>query len=154
MNLVCGVRQEIRHYYQDVVQAQGLADCPDVRLIGGQGDEEYFDSFNASLRETDIIWTKPSEMSFYVGLGIPIIMAPTIGAQETFNRRWLDEIQAGIPQDDPRYAHEWLFELLEQGRIAEAAWSGFLKARKYGTYKVHELLAKGTMARSGDPLTR
>jgi hypothetical protein len=154
MNLICGVRPEIRAFFEDAVKANGLEDCPDVKVIGGQGDEEYFDSFDASLRETDIIWTKPSEMSFYVGLGIPIIMAPTIGAQETFNRRWLDEIQAGIPQEDPRYAHEWLFELLEQGRFAEAAWSGFLKARKYGTYKIYELIKTGTMARSSDPLTR
>jgi hypothetical protein len=154
MNLVCGVRAEVRDYFEEVVKAQGLDGCADVRVIGGRGDEEYFDSFNASLRETDILWTKPSEMSFYVGLGIPIIVAPTIGAQETFNRNWLEEIQAGIPQADPRYAHEWLFELLEQGRFAEAAWSGFLKARKYGTYKIHELIATGTMARSGDPLTR
>jgi hypothetical protein len=93
-------------------------------------------------------------MSFYVGLGIPLIMAPTIGAQETFNRRWLEEIQAGIPQSDPRYANEWIFELLDQGRFAEAAWSGFLKARKYGTYKIHELIKTGTMSRSSDPLTR
>jgi hypothetical protein len=154
MNLVCGVRSEVRAYYEAFVKAQGLEDCADVRIIGGRGDEEYFDSFNASLRDTDILWTKPSEMSFYVGLGIPLIVAPTIGAQETFNRNWLEEIQAGIPQSDPRYANEWLFELLVQGRFAEAAWSGFLKARKYGTYKIHELLATGTMARSGDPLTR
>ena len=46
------------------------------------------------------------------------------------------------------------FELLDQGRFAEAAWSGFLKARKYGTYKIYELIATGTMSRSGDPLTR
>jgi hypothetical protein len=154
MNLICGVRPEVRAFFEDAVKQNGLEGCPDVKIIGGQGDEEYFDSFDASLRETDIIWTKPSEMSFYVGLGIPIIMAPTIGAQETFNRRWLDEIQAGIPQEDPRYAHEWLFELLEQGRFAEAAWSGFLKARKYGTYKIYELIKTGTMGRSSDPLTR
>jgi hypothetical protein len=154
MNLVCGVRAEVREYFEAAVKAHGLEGCGDVRIIGGRGDEEYFDSFNASLRDTDVLWTKPSEMSFYVGLGIPIIVAPTIGAQETFNRNWLEEIQAGIPQADPRYAHEWLFELLEQGRFAEAAWSGFLKARKYGTYKIHELIATGTMARSGDPLTR
>ena len=61
MNLVCGVRAEIRNYFQDVVKAQGLESCPDVKIIGGQGDEEYFDSFDASLRNTDIIWTKPSE---------------------------------------------------------------------------------------------
>lgn len=154
MNFVCGVRPEVRAYFEDAIKSLGLEGCGDLKVIGGKGDEEYFDSFDASLRDTDILWTKPSEMSFYAGLGIPLIMAPTIGAQETFNRRWLEEIQAGMPQEDPRYAHEWIFELLDQGRFAEASWSGFLKARKYGTYKIHELIATGTMSRSGDPLTR
>jgi hypothetical protein len=154
MNLVCGVRHEVRAFFEDAIRANGLEGCEGVRVIGGKGDEDYFKSFDASLRETDIIWTKPSEMSFYVGLGLPLIMAPTIGAQETFNRRWLEEIQAGIPQSDPRYANEWIFELLDQGRFAEAAWSGFLKARKYGTYKIRELIETGTMSRSSDPLTR
>jgi hypothetical protein len=154
MNLICGVRPEVRAFFEEAIKANGLEGSPEVRVIGGRGDEDYFASFDASLRDTDIIWTKPSELSFYVGLGIPLIMAPTIGAQETFNRRWLEEIQAGIPQSEPRYAHEWLFELLDQGRFAEASWSGFLKARKYGTYKIRELIATGTMSRSGDPLTR
>ncbi len=154
MNLVCGVRPEIRSYFEAVVKAQGLEGSPGVSVIGGRGDEEYFASFNRSLHETDIIWTKPSELSFYVGLGIPIIMAPSVGSQEVFNRRWLEEIQAGIPQDDPRYAAEWIFELLEQGRFAEAAWDGFLKARKYGTYRIHEIIQTGAMSRSSDPLTR
>jgi hypothetical protein len=154
MNLVCGVRPEVRTYFESAVREAGLEGLPGVSVIGGRGNEEYFESFNRSLHDTDIIWTKPSEMSFFTGLGIPIIMAPSVGSQEVFNRRWLEEIQAGIPQDEPRYASEWIFELLEQGRFAEAAWDGFLKARKYGTYKIHELIATGTMSRSGDPLTR
>jgi len=154
MNLVCGVRPEVRAYFEDAVEAAGLADSPNVSVMGGRGEVDYFESFNRSLRETDIVWTKPSEMSFYSGLGLPIIMAPTVGSQEVFNRHWLEEIQAGIPQNEPQYASEWIFELLEQGRFAEAAWDGFLKARKYGTYKIHEIIATGTMARSGDPLTR
>ncbi|HTX71975.1 MAG TPA: hypothetical protein VMC79_04045 [Rectinemataceae bacterium] len=154
VNLVCGVRAEVREYFETVVKELGLAELPNVRVVGGRGEEDYFSSFAACLKTTDILWTKPSELSFYVGLGIPLLMAPTIGSQEVFNRHWLEEVQAGIPQDDPRYANEWLYELLEQGRFAEAAWSGFLKARKYGTYRIHELLATGAMYRSGDPLTR
>jgi len=154
MNLVCGVRPEVRAYFEAAVKEAGLEGSPGVQLIGGKGDAEYFESFNRSLHETDIVWTKPSELSFYTGLGLPIIMAPSVGSQEVFNRRWLEEIQAGIPQDDPKYADQWIFELLEQGRFAEAAWDGFLKARKYGTYKIHELIRTGTMCRSGDPLTR
>ena len=106
------------------------------------------------LRETDIIWSKPSEFSFFVGLGIPYIIAPTIGSQEEYNRRWLLEIQAGIDQEDPRYAHQWLIDLLNEGRLAEAAWDGFLKARKFGTYKALEVLETGTMSRESSPLKR
>lgn len=106
------------------------------------------------MRSTDILWTKPSELSFYCGLGIPIIMSPPIGAQERYNAKWLMEIHAGIPQEDPRYAGEWLFDLLSEGRLAEAAWDGFLKARKYGTYKILDLLKTGTMQRDPSPLKR
>ena len=106
------------------------------------------------MRATDVLWTKPSELVFYCGLGIPIIMAPNIGSQEEYNRRWLTEIRAGIAQDDPRYADQWLFDLLTVGHLAEAAWDGFLKARKYGTYKIQEVLTTGTMTRESSPLRR
>jgi hypothetical protein len=154
MNFVCGVRREIRDYFSDVIK-EIIPDDPNVRIVGGEGsDPAYFTAFSEVLHTTDILWTKPSELSFYAGLGIPLLMAPSIGSQEVFNRRWLEEIQAGIPSSDPEYTDTWLWELLEQGRFAEAAWSGFLKARKYGTYRIHELIQTGAMSRSGDPLTR
>ena len=34
------------------------------------------------------------------------------------------------------------------------AWNGFLKARKYGTYKIHEILQTGTMERETSVLRR
>ena len=155
MNLVCGVRAEVRDYFEEVVKAQGLEGCADVKVIGGGGDEEYFDYLQREPQGDQHPWTKPSGDVLLTWPRYPDHRGPhDRRAGATFNRNWLEEIQAGIPQADPRYAHEWLFELLEQGRFAEAAWSGFLKARKYGTYKIHELIATGTMARSGDPLTR
>ena len=81
-------------------------------------------------------------------------MAPTIGSQEEYNRKWLLEVQAGIEQEDPRYAGQWITDLLKAGRLAEAAWDGFLKARKYGTYKILEVLETGTMERETSPLRR
>jgi hypothetical protein len=94
-----------------------------------------------------VLWTKPSELSFYCGLGIPIIISPTIGSQEVFNRKWLLEIGAGVLQEDPGYTGQWLFDLLDSGRLAEIAWSGFLNARKYGTYNIREILENGIEAR-------
>ncbi|MBN2552895.1 MAG: hypothetical protein JXB06_08990 [Spirochaetales bacterium] len=153
LNLVAGVREGVRDYFQQVKE-ELLPGCPYVRVLYSPLKEEYFQLFSEAIRSTDILWTKPSELSFYCGLGIPIIMSPSIGAQELFNRRWLLEIQAGIPQEDPDYAGEWLLDLWREGRLAESAWDGFLKARKYGTYKIQEILETGTMARETSPLKR
>ncbi|MEW5818142.1 MAG: hypothetical protein AB1798_22480, partial [Spirochaetota bacterium] len=153
VNLVAGVRSEVREYFERV-KKDTLPDCGNIRIIFGDTRTVYFNAFASIIRETDILWTKPSELSFYSGLGIPIIMSPTIGYQEEYNKRWLSEIQAGIPQEDPQYVEQWLFDLLNEGRLAESAWDGFLKARKYGTYKIMEVLLTGTMARETSVLKR
>jgi hypothetical protein len=106
------------------------------------------------MRTTDILWTKPSELSFYAGLGIPIIMTPSIGSQERFNKQWLHEIHAGMRQENPDYTDQWLYDLLDNGTLADMAWSGFLKARKLGTEKIVEILKTGTMKQSNSPLER
>ena len=153
VNLIAGVREEIREYFEHV-RLELLPRSKNLRVIYSPDKAGYFRQFSEVIRSTDVLWTKPSELSFYCGLGIPIIIAPPIGAQELFNRRWLLEIQAGIPQEDPEYTGEWFFDLLHEGRLAESAWDGFLKARKYGTYKIQEILETGTMARETSPLKR
>ena len=125
-----------------------------LRVIYDDNKDGYFQKFCKIMRDTDILWTKPSELSFYSGLGIPIILAPTIGSQEVYNRKWLYEVQAAIQQEDPKYANEWLFDLLLEGRLAESAWDGFIKARKYGTYRIIEVLATGSMNTDSSPLNR
>ena len=45
------------------------------------------------MRTTDILWTKPSELSFYCGLGIPIVMAPA--------HRQPGGLQPGVAPGDP-----------------------------------------------------
>lgn len=125
-----------------------------MRVVYSPLKKEYFKAFIQAIRRTDILWTKPSELSFYCGLGIPIIMSPSIGAQDVFNRRRLLEIQAGINQDDPEYTGEWLLDLWREGRLAESAWDGFLKARKYGAYKIQEILETSAMARETSPRKR
>lgn len=153
LNLVAGVREEVRDYFENV-KRDLLPGSDGLRILYAPNKPDYFRLFAQTIRTTDILWTKPSELSFYCGLGIPIIMSPPIGAQERFNAKWLMEIQAGIAQDDPRHTAEWLLDLLAEGRLAEAAWDGFLKARKYGTYKIIDLLKTGTMQHDPSPLKR
>jgi len=151
LTILAGIKPEVALF---VDQLKHELELPQVEMAFGNTLEEYFSSFTACMRTTDILWTKPSELSFYAGLGIPIIMAPPIGSQEVYNQNWLVEIQAGYPQGDPHYTDQWLFHLLEGGRLADAAWDGFLKARKYGTYKIREVVANGTMERESSVLRR
>ena len=142
LNLVAGVRKEV-HAYFEKVKREILPNNSFLRVIKSHTKEEYFDTFSKLIRTTDILWTKPSELSFYAGLGLPIILAPTIGSQEVYNKKWLLEIHAGIPQEDPRYTHEWLFDLLMDGRFADAAWDGFLKVKQRGLFRIMDILQNG-----------
>jgi hypothetical protein len=128
-----------------LIQKAGLADRlnQNLKIIFAIDKDDYFSLFNQSLRVTDILWTKPSELVFYAALGIPIIMAPSVGSQEDFNRTWLKTIGAGISQNDPKLAHEWLFDWIQSGWLARAAMSGFLDERQFGAYSIEDVLFKG-----------
>ncbi|MBW6480333.1 MAG: hypothetical protein K0B37_12970 [Bacteroidales bacterium] len=140
LNLVAGTRSEVKDYFLDVQEEINTAN---IHVIYGKDFEEYYQKFNQVLRTTDILWSKPSELSFYTGLGIPLIMSPTIGAQERANKKWVRDIQSGFKQENPEYTDQWLFDMLHKGRLAEAAWAGFLKARKRGTFNIKEFLETG-----------
>lgn len=151
LNLVAGTREPVNEYFQNI---KTEIDSENIEVIFSPDLFDYFDKFNDTLHTTDILWTKPSELSFYSGLGIPIIMAPAIGSQEKFNSKWLLEIHAGIKQENPDFTDQWLYDYLNKGMLAEAAWSGFLKARKLGTYKILEVLKEGKMNIPNDPVLR
>ncbi|PLX28684.1 hypothetical protein C0581_01420 [Candidatus Parcubacteria bacterium] len=145
LNLVAGVKNDVYRYYQAVLKDMGLLDKKkaNINIVFAESKFDYFKKFNEVLDETDILWTKPSELSFYAGLGLPIIMAPTIGSQEDFNKQWLTSIGAGVPQEDTRYTSEWLFDWLQSGWLAQAAMEGFLDAPRNGAYHVEEVALKG-----------
>lgn len=153
LNLVAGIRDDVRQYFEEQRRAI-VGDSGRVHIVHAPSLAEYFDAFNAVIRSTDVLWTKPSELSFYTGLGLPIVMAPTIGSQEKFNRKWLSEVGSAMRQEKPLYASEWFVELLKNGRFADMAWLGFLRARKLGTYHVQDVIDHGQFLRSDDPLHR
>jgi len=142
--LVAGNRREVADYFEKVIKQAGLtAHRKFVSVLVGQTKQEYFDLFNKAMRTIDVLWTKPSELSFYSALGIPVIIAPTIGSQEDFNSWWLRSIGGGIPQLDPQYCDEWLEDWLQSGWLARAAVAGFTNAPKRGTYRIEEIVARG-----------
>lgn len=145
LNLVAGTRNDVYLYYQDEVKKLGLMKEKNghINILYADSKTEYFEKFNKLLLDTDILWTKPSELSFYAGLGLPIIMAPTVGSQEEFNKSWLIAIGAGVVQEDPHYTHQWLFDWLQSGWLAEAAMNGFLNAPRNGVYHIEEVVLRG-----------
>ena len=133
--LVAGIRIKIKEYFLE--HTKGFGDA--VEIIFDETMEGYFKKFNQALRRADILWTKPSELSFYAALGIPIIIAPPIGSQEDFNQRWLLNSGFGLLQKDVRYVKDWLFDWLDQGFLAECAMQGFTEGEKMGTFNIKKI---------------
>ncbi len=135
--IAVGVREELRKYFADNIKGLKLDGW--VHVLSGITTDEYFKTFNEMIRETDILWTKPSELSFYAGLGVPIVIAPTIGSQEDFNKKWLLHVGAGVSQENPEYADQWLYDSLNAGDLAEVAMRGLIEIEKMGTYNIEKI---------------
>ena len=140
--LVAGIRYKVKEYFEKSLKKLGLESNKNVEILFAREIQNYFQEFNRALRKTDILWTKPSELSFYSALGLPIIIAPQIGSQEEFNKRWLLKSGFGLFQENPNYVKEWLFDWVKQGYLAEAAMQGFIEGEKMGTYKIQNIIEK------------
>ncbi|MBU4421564.1 hypothetical protein L6259_00425 [Candidatus Parcubacteria bacterium] len=142
INLVAGTRKGLAKYFETEINKLGLKrnHGKGVNIIVERTRPEYFKEFTKLLRTTDILWTKPSELSFYTGAGIPIIMAPVIGSQEEFNRLWLQQIGGGVDQLDPQYTNEWLFDWVNSGALARMAWNGYIEAPTHGTHRIEQII--------------
>ena len=140
LNLVAGVRNDVYLYFQKVIEQEKLEKSDNVNVVYAEDKMSYFKIFNKVLRTTDVLWTKPSELTFYSSLGLPIIMSEPIGFQERYNRDWLTAIGAGIDSQDPQYVDEWLFDWLDSGWLDEAAMQGFLDAPRMGTYRIENIV--------------
>lgn len=140
LNLIAGVRNDVYLYFKDILKKEGLENNKNANLLFAIHKMDYFKLFNETLRTTDVLWTKPSELTFYSGLGLPIIMSEPIGSQENYNRDWLLNMGCGIDSEDPRYVDEWLMDWLKSGWLAEAAIHGYLNAPKMGAYHIEDIV--------------
>jgi hypothetical protein len=142
LTLVAGVRAEVAAAFREALSASGMLSAvgKGVTILKTADHPTYFAAFSELMVDTDVLWTKPSELTFYGALGIPLVCAPPVGIHETYNRRWAIEHGAGLRQRDPRYAAEWISEWLSDGTLAAAAWSGFVRMPKFGLYRILETL--------------
>ncbi len=142
INLVAGIHIDVKNYFEKQVKQLGLEELlnKNIVILYETKRENYFKKFNELMRVTDVLWTKPSELSFYTALGIPIIMTEPLGSQEKFNRKWLKNIGSAWDQENVKYTNEWLFDWLNSGWLAEAAMQGFMEAPKYGTFNIERVI--------------
>jgi hypothetical protein len=142
--LSAGIKDWVRDYLWQKIAEVGLGQYlgNGVEILFATDINEYFRQFGLALRRTDVLWTKPSELSFYTALGLPVIMAPPLGSQERSNKEWLLRLGSGTTQEDPAYASEWFFDLLESGWFAEAAMQGFVEGDKLGTSNIRRIIQR------------
>jgi len=143
MILSAGIRERVKDYFLKNIENLGLKTelGKNIEIIFEKDIENYFQKFNLALQKTDILWTKPSELSFYTALGIPMVITPPIGSQEEFNMRWLLKSGFGIFQENSSYTDQWLFDWLNRGYLAEAAMEGFIEGEKLGTFNIQKIIS-------------
>jgi hypothetical protein len=134
--LVAGRRRDVSRKLRQAIAEADLAGNPALELLEERDTLVYLHSFNALLARSDVLWTKPSELTFFAALGLPLVAAPPVGVHEERNLRWAMQLGAALPQGDPRQAAEWLLRWIEDGTLARAAWQGYREMPKLGLYEI------------------
>ncbi|MBN2192247.1 MAG: hypothetical protein JW751_05480 [Polyangiaceae bacterium] len=142
LTLVAGIKTEVAAGFERLLDDTGLGGelGRSVEILHATDVADYFHRFNTLLARTDVLWTKPSEITFFGGLGLPILFSPAVGRHETYNERWARENGAGLAQRDPRAAGDWLLEWLADGTLAATAWAGYQRLPNQGLYRITDRL--------------
>ena len=143
--LVAGVRRDTEAKLRAMVDRSRLED--EVEILIEDSLERYCEEFTELRARTDVLWTKPSEMTFFGALGLALVLSPPVGVHEWYNRRWARESGAALKQRDAGHAHLWLKEWLDDGLLASAAWSGYTRLPKFGLYRILTHVAAGANGR-------
>jgi len=140
--LSAGIKEKVNNYFLRSLERLKLSDLvgKSIEIIFEKEMKDYFRVFNEKLRVTDILWTKPSELSFYSALGIPLVIAPPVGSQEEFNRRWLLKSGFGMEQESIYNVKEWFYDWLKRGFFAEKAMQALIKGRQLGALNIEKVI--------------
>ena len=146
LTLVAGTRKEVAEYWGKAIGELRLSKFlgKSIRIVLAKTKAKAFEQFEETLEKTDVLWTKPSELSFYAALGIPIIIAAPIGSQEVQNRKWLLYVGAGLEQLSPKICYQWLPDLVRKGILAEAAMQGFVEIEKEGSKNIGAMISQAS----------
>jgi hypothetical protein len=134
--LVAGVRRAVADVFREELARLGLDRCSAIEVLHAPDTTAYFAAMESLLARTDAVWTKPSEMTFYAALGLPLLLAEPLGVHERCNRRYVLSRGAAF---DARTADRLLLRLtrgLADGSLANAAWNGFRSLPHHGARRI------------------
>lgn len=143
--LVAGTHIALAERFARWVRGAGLEtalEAGEITILAEPDLQTSFRRVHAALAQTDVLWTKPSEMTFFAALGLPLLLASPVGAQERANRRWALEAGVALPRPSPEGTARLLVQLLDRGALAAAAWAGFLRLPADGLYRICALLER------------
>jgi hypothetical protein len=142
LTLVAGMRPEVAGILREVVQSAGLEPHigNGIEILHAADWKDYFQRFEDCLSNTDLLWTKPSELVFYAALGLPLLLAPPVGGQEHANRDWLLSNGAAIDAGDPAALGQRIEKLLSSGELCRIAWNAYFRLDRNGSDRIVELV--------------
>ena len=98
--------------------------------------EGYAARFHARLADLDVLWTKPSEITFFGPAGFALALTTPLGAQEHANRAWARRLGAALDAADLRHAGAWLDRHLADGSLARVAYAAATRMPRHGTERI------------------
>ena len=140
--LVAGVHAGVAAAFRRWLARAGMREGEGVEVLFEPGFASYEPAFNRLLARADVLWTKPGELVFFAGLGLPLLLAPPLGVHERRNRRAALRWGIGLDGRDPVAAPGRLAAALADGTLAAAAWRGFRRLPKRGTYRILDIVSR------------
>jgi UDP-N-acetylglucosamine:LPS N-acetylglucosamine transferase len=132
--LKSGLAARFRRWAKVAVEPYGEA----VEVLHASTFEALYRSFNSLLSRTDVLWTKPSELSFYAALGVPLILDDPVGDHERANARLVLDAQAAVLRPPREAVAHAISDGLSRGAFARAAENGFRRLPRNGTERIAE----------------
>jgi hypothetical protein len=137
--LVAGMRPRVAATFERWIAAAGVGAAASV--LYEPDFATYYRRFNETLADADALWTKPSELTFYAALGLPLLLAQPLGVHERRNRAWALSHGAAIDARDVAATAARLPSLVADGSLAAAAWNGYRRLPHDGTRRILEAVA-------------
>jgi len=139
VTLVTGTNTSLSVRFRRRLEHLGVGnDGPDSRVsvLSAERHTDYLERFNEELPTTDLLWTKPSELSFFAALGLPMLLAPAVGEHERANATILFEAGAAFPVPAATELPHWLAARRRDGALERAARAGFASLPRDATDRV------------------